>query len=942
MPVKGKGSKMQHKIVRCSATDKIQRIKEFKTLLIEWGVTGFEYKFSRNDFIEEIRKRDAQERSKFINQDSTTLSKWINLAIGLVPREMEEVQELMISYTGLGKGRGLVWEVLEKGTFGRLNAEKKILCLRAMASKHVYRIKLASKVKRVLKAGTDDDSIPPHSGDGDLHTKWIGSESQELIHHCDYIGCEVRKFTSGKDIPDDILTKGHLCFSGWETNNGISGILSHLYEDVPGPKSNRTPKHDPSTHLQKIISSLMAAFPCVKDLDDYTTDSVMIASERADSIQRNVEKPSGEAQSLLNESSSAFIPEKASEEQPRQQKCKTQGTKSSLKVKKKVSPQHRSKRNRSTTVNEGRALKRRKSERHATINTVDDDQIRNDTVALQPNLDKNGDIYRRFSRLSPRYPVNLEGKQPRNPIPRTPPSSPPRTPSLSPSLGSVSSRLNGSRVIRSPTVTPEEESSSVEEDILASGHASHAQPNYSIKFTENVGSQRKGVRRLVDLDDEESASESEAQKAELDERAVFDNFFYNHEHRVREMIGSGDCIAYKMRRTDDYVTVEDMVEEIFPPAISPDSFARKISVRQARLVQGLIDQYTVSRLHMIAKHMKPNEYAVLSATSVEYRLASRVFFNGLKYQLEDKGFLLLEGILHPSLLGENNNIQYLFDYVNINFQQYPVLMNSKKEMQREKKKLALWGSIYNEGEGEVEHKKPLEERRFMTLGHKLMNIQEENWKRKKAAVDIQLGNIISRMYLPEEETNRGKRHFAFPDYGSIYLRTCKATPAQTSHCDFPPVDPGDILPRNVPPPLLDLFMMYSAEQPFAIRVWQGSHVSLNLGNVADDIYSSIARNIPSKLVLVPPFSVLIGRGDLLHAGASGEELKVAFTSYGGTTKVQREMAANVFRRSGDFSCNTRGHITATRGNHFFDSLFRTPSTTPTRIIDSNMPRSDQD
>lgn len=340
-----------------------------------------------------------------------------------------------------------------------------------------------------------------------------------------------------------------------------------------------------------------------------------------------------------------------------------------------------------------------------------------------------------------------------------------------------------------------------------------------------------------------------------------------------------------MSRTDDYVAVEDMMEETFPPAISPDSFGRKISVKQARLLRGFLDQYTFNKLEFIAKRIGENNSEALSMTSIGYRLAREVFFNGLKSQLEYRGFALLEDIFHPSLLGESNNIQYLFDFVEINFQQYPIMKNAKKEKQREKEDLALWGSIYNEGEGEVEHKKPLEQRRFMTLGHKLQNIQEENWKRKKAAIDIQLGNIISQIYQPEQETNRNVRHFAFPDYGSIYLRTCEATGSQTSHCDFPAVQPGAFLAHNDPPPLFDIFMMYSAEQPFAIRVWQGSHIALNLGNVSDELYSKVARNLPSKLVIVPPFSVLIGRGDMLHAGASGEELKVAFNSYRGATKA---------------------------------------------------------
>lgn len=131
--------------------------------------------------------------------------------------------------------------------------------------------------------------------------------------------------------------------------------------------------------------------------------------------------------------------------------------------------------------------------------------------------------------------------------------------------------------------------------------------------------------------------------------------------------------------------------------------------------------------------------------------------------------------------------------------------------------------------------------------------------------------------------------------------------------------------------------MYSGEQLFAVRVWRGSHFALNLGEVSDHVYTNVATNLPSNLVIVPPFSVLIGRGDMLHAGASGQELKVAFTSYKGATEAHKRLSGYVFRKSGRFNCNTRGHLTATRGKYFFDSLFHTPITTPTQVIDSNMP-----
>lgn len=285
MHFKEKGIKSEHGIVRCSTNEKIKRIQHFKNRLIECGVTSYKCKFSRNEFIQEIRRQDASEGNKFVHQDLSTIGKWINLAIGLAPKEMMEAEELMISYSTIAKRSGLVWEVVEKARFGSLDGQKKVMCLRATVSKHLYRLELAPKVREFITTGLRDYSLPLNSGEGDLHTKWIGSESQAIIQHCDYIANEVRKFLFEKKISPCIMTKGDISLGQWKTCHGVAGLLAHLYKDVPGPKSNRVAHHQPSTHLRKIIETLQNQFPspCSKDgdllLEEQSTDSAKICSD---------------------------------------------------------------------------------------------------------------------------------------------------------------------------------------------------------------------------------------------------------------------------------------------------------------------------------------------------------------------------------------------------------------------------------------------------------------------------------------------------------------------------------------------------------------------------------------------------------------------------------------------------------------------------------------
>ena len=286
------------------------------------------------------------------------------------------------------------------------------------------------------------------------------------------------------------------------------------------------------------------------------------------------------------------------------------------------------------------------------------------------------------------------------------------------------------------------------------------------------------------------------------------------------------------------------------------------------------------------------------------------------------------------MVGEN--VQDVFNFVNENFKSYPVMMDGKKEKKRERDIRALWGSIFNNEGGCAEHKVEICKRRFMTLGHKLSNINDAAWKRKKAAIDIQLGNIVCSIYPPQRDAQKPLKHFAFPDYGSIFLRSSVEREAQKAHCNFSPVEATPFLPSNTPLSLHDMFLMFSGEQPFAVRVWPGSRTNLNLGAAPKRSYDEVARNLTSKLEIVPPFSVFVGRGDMLHAGASGLELKTVFSTYKGVREAHRNMASAAFADSENTKWTTRGHIMASNGRYFFDSLFRTPFTTRTRIIVSNM------
>ena len=64
-----------------------------------------------------------------------------------------------------------------------------------------------------------------------------------------------------------------------------------------------------------------------------------------------------------------------------------------------------------------------------------------------------------------------------------------------------------------------------------------------------------------------------------------------HQQRVEGMIASKELLAFPLTRTDDNFDNEDIAEELFPPAISPDSFAKKTAIKNARMLRKLLQDY---------------------------------------------------------------------------------------------------------------------------------------------------------------------------------------------------------------------------------------------------------------------------------------------------------------------------------------------------------------
>jgi hypothetical protein len=96
--------------------------------------------------------------------------------------------------------------------------------------------------------------------------------------------------------------------------------------------------------------------------------------------------------------------------------------------------------------------------------------------------------------------------------------------------------------------------------------------------------------------------------------------------------------------------------------------------------------------------------------------------------------------------------------------------------------------------------------------------------------------------------------------------TTEGCPRQKPHIDF------SELPRTTKPCIIsDLpsyFLIASAADPFKIFTWLYTHVMMIS---SPPVQRDLSKSWPMTVVEVPPYSVLVVRGDLVHAGAAASD-----------------------------------------------------------------------
>ena len=162
--------------------------------------------------------------------------------------------------------------------------------------------------------------------------------------------------------------------------------------------------------------------------------------------------------------------------------------------------------------------------------------------------------------------------------------------------------------------------------------------------------------------------------------------------------------------------------------------------------------------------------------------------------------------------------------------------------------------------------------------------------RKLRADMLMVAVAYEVLHMTDVERDGDNRFsLSLPRTGERILATTKDAVRQVPHVDFRPHRPtrlgGSPAVDNDPAPLdaddsstmrlssyelpqcRDFFMMASGKDSFALLTWPGSVLALARHEMGD----GVRRSIYPETVTVPPNSIVLVRGDLIHAGASAAD-----------------------------------------------------------------------
>ena len=247
-------------------------------------------------------------------------------------------------------------------------------------------------------------------------------------------------------------------------------------------------------------------------------------------------------------------------------------------------------------------------------------------------------------------------------------------------------------------------------------------------------------------------------------------------------------------------------------------------------------------------------------TCMENDLQAHEYFWQKKEELDLKGCCILDDFVkdHDQPDDLDNPIlksvstKFLMDLRKYTLDTFPsdsVLKNASKRK--------LWDTIINVGAVEDERRSKKGEGRF-TSTHAAMTGEMEKkntvWACKaRALLDVRIATAISALRV--HDNKKSEPGLFTPKTGGRWLITSKGCQRQQVHSDFPTLTAQEHLDRKSP----GYFTITTGEHAVPLWIAPESHRMLAV--------EESSNPFPVNLIHIPPFSIFIGRGDVLHAGA---------------------------------------------------------------------------
>ena len=253
---------------------------------------------------------------------------------------------------------------------------------------------------------------------------------------------------------------------------------------------------------------------------------------------------------------------------------------------------------------------------------------------------------------------------------------------------------------------------------------------------------------------------------------------------------------------------------------------------------------------------------ILWTTLLENDEQAREYFWQKKEELDIKGFCILEDFLKDHELPEtfeNQNLKSVSTQFFINLRKYTLDTFPSEDAIKNTSSRNLWDTIINVGAEEDERRSKKGEGRFTSTHLAITKEMEKKntvWAcRARALLDVRIATAMSALRVHDNQKD-DQPHVFTPKTGGRWLITSKGCQRQKVHSDFPTLSAQQLLGRKSP----GYFTISTGEKSVPLWVSPESHRIIAL----EDFTNPLSVN----LIHVPPFSIFIGRGDFLHAGAA--------------------------------------------------------------------------